>query len=250
MISGWAHAPTALEPLRASMNALGHVTFTAPGDLFHKPAASTPESETEETHPPSRYADALIKQLAECAAPTVLVGWSTGAMIALETAIKLPEQIRALILINGTPRFSYTDDCPWGASPRTLTTMSKYLSRRPESVLDDFFRRAASPSTPSTTEIDKKTDSALEEGTDSLCDSLAYLRDTDLRPIIGHVPQPCLLLHGKEDEIISVAATSHLHKHMPRSAKITLAGHGHMLPEQGPQETAIYIEQFLSGLPC
>ncbi len=248
MVSGWAHAGNTLEPLYSRIPNLSNVTFTSPRDLYRNVQdASSQNGGNTPTH--SAYAEALIDRIRCLSEPVVLLGWSTGAMIALEAAVHFPTQVKALILLSGTASFSYSKACPWGVSPRTIDAMAKHLKRNPESVLDDFFRRAASPETVSSAEIDRKIDAALEEGTESLRYSLTYLRETNLNRILPHVRQPSLLIHGKQDAIVSAAAATHLNKHMPRAAKITLAEIGHTLPEQCADTTAIYIEQFLSNLP-
>ena len=49
---------------------------------------------------PSAYAVALASRLARQKHPTILVGWSMGGIVALETAIHFPELVRRLVLIS------------------------------------------------------------------------------------------------------------------------------------------------------
>ena len=49
---------------------------------------------------PSAYAIALASQLARRRHPSVLIGWSMGGTVALETAIGFPELVRRLVLIS------------------------------------------------------------------------------------------------------------------------------------------------------
>ncbi len=265
MISGWAHPPDVLAPLAEKMPALSPVElFSASGLQREDTGASSgtnegaaPSEETQgnaelsevdQAHLPARTRK-LGSAIETANAPAVLVGWSTGAMFALETAVAYPDHVVALVLLSGTACFHQTETCPWGTRQATLRVMERRLGSKPEPVLDDFFRRSAAPRKCSDEDIDHKIDFALAEERKVLQEGLMFLRDSDLTPLLSRVRQPCLLMHGKQDTIIAPQAMNHLHARLRRSATVSIAYAGHALPEQETDTVAIYSNQFLEGLP-
>src|SRR5262245_49615200 len=61
------------------------------------------------------------------AAPCALLGWSLGALAALELASRWPRRIGALITVAGTARFLQGADWPHGVEPRVLDEFATHL---------------------------------------------------------------------------------------------------------------------------
>ena len=117
LIAGWAQTEQALAPLveklfpgpspvaqtgggEAEGQGAGNassVTMTSVSSLL---SASESDGGFAGGSVPSAYAVALASRLARQKHPTILVGWSMGGIVALETAIHFPELVRRLVLIS------------------------------------------------------------------------------------------------------------------------------------------------------
>ena len=79
----------------------------------------------------------------------------------------------------------------------------------------------------------------------ALRSGLAILEQTDLRPRLGAVTQPCLLLYGQYDRIVPPGAGMAMGKLLPRSSHHILSGSGHAPFLSAPETTLQLIEDFL-----
>lgn len=191
----------------------------------------------------STYAENLYHEIREQAAPPVLVGWSTGALIALETALHWPDKIVGLILISGTACFAEQSDYPHGTPVRQLEAMRKGLGkRRPERVLRDFFARAATPETLTPEAHEDFIGDALALGSELLIHGLDYLEQTDLRSVLHQLDLPVTLLHGVHDAIIPIEAVRDMALRLPRAECIEFPEDGHLLPLLDPRTIAVHIQ--------
>lgn len=73
--------------------------------------------------------------------PVDVIGWSMGAMIALQIAREVPESVNRLILISGSSRFLRNSDQPDGISSGLLDQMIVALERDPLRVVAAFCQR-------------------------------------------------------------------------------------------------------------
>lgn len=69
---------------------------------------------------------ALTEQLPRSLAAA---GWSLGAIIALEWAAAVPEQVTKLALISGTPSFALREDWRWGWPREALESFELELKQ-------------------------------------------------------------------------------------------------------------------------
>ncbi|MFA4944153.1 MAG: alpha/beta fold hydrolase [Lentisphaeria bacterium] len=226
-ISGWAHGAAALRPLAAALPELD-ARLLAPAELGAEPAA------------------ALLDRIqAAGAAPVVLVGWSLGAMIALEAALARPAAVARLILVAGTPRFCATDGWPAGQPQANLRALAAGLRHDAPAALRGFFELCGTA--PET--LSGLAAAALDQGTETLAAGLHYLRAKDLRPNLHTLAVPTLLLHGKQDQVIPWLAASLLAQQI-RSARLRLFDPaGHNLPQTHPSELAAASRDFLAPAP-
>ncbi|MDT8389010.1 MAG: alpha/beta hydrolase [Lentisphaeria bacterium] len=177
----------------------------------------------------SIYARALAAVIADTAEPVTLAGWSTGAMVALETAAAYPANIDRLILFSATPKFCAEDAWEHGIPAANVRAMIAGLRRDPEATLGGFFKLAARPGRLTAAEYEGKIAVALRQGEKNLADQLRYLMTTDLRAAVRKITIPVTLIHGNKDAIIPRAASAWLADELPDSRLISLPGKGHTL---------------------
>ncbi|SDF58080.1 pimeloyl-[acyl-carrier protein] methyl ester esterase [Limimonas halophila] len=183
---------------------------------------------------------ALDAMLDQAATPPVLVGWSLGGQLALAAAARKPHAVAGLVLVGTPARFLADEDHP-GADARGLRSMRLGVTRDPERVLADFWRRAAAP------EAGETADAWRERATTGvprarLADGLDHLAETDLRATAAAVTVPAAVIHGRADAIVPVAAGERLAHAMPAARFIPLDG-GHALPFSHPETIAAALTE-------
>jgi len=170
--------------------------------------------------------------------PIHLCGWSLGAQIAMRWALDCPNQIYRLAVIAATPRFPAAADWQAGSAIGDLEafaaalhsdyrgTLERFIALQamgapePRRVLADFRRRLAHAQMPDP--------EALDAG-------LRILAQTDLRPEVGGLGQPTLILHGERDAVVPEAAGEWLARALPRARLLVIpdAGHAPFVSHEG-----------------
>lgn len=164
----------------------------------------------------------------------VVLGWSLGALRALELAVDR-EPGERLILIAGTPRFCAADDYPCGRPPSELRALARRLQRAPAATVAGFRELAGVAD-----ELAGETPSLP-----ALAADLSYLATVDLRERLGDLDLPVLLLHGADDTLIPPAASRWLAERLPQATLVELPGLGHNAPLVAP---ALLAERMVSWL--
>lgn len=238
LATGWAAPSMRLSDFEDHLSAqLGHAPI--PFDL------ATVNTEPANQAGMSAYANALCALLNAQAEPSLVIGWSTGALIALETACCCPDKIRSLALISPTACFCAQRDYPHGPKPAAVRAMIAGLrTPRRNRIITDFAQQAAIPATLTEEEMNIVLDDALSQGEETLINGLTYLMQTDLRARIDRIEVPALILHGVEDQIIPVAAAQWLCDHLNHAQYRLLQGQGHHLPVRVPEALAQHILAF------
>jgi len=158
----------------------------------------------------------------------LVVGWSLGAMVALELAFECPEKVSRLVLFSPTSSFIKRDSYEYGWDERVLKRMKKQLRRDVDQVLVDF--EAAMFSQSEKNNYLKKIQTICSRDHEqSLATGLDYLLETDLRENIKIIMQPMLLIHGSEDTICPEEASLYMKQHAAGEVRrIILDGAGHI----------------------
>lgn len=189
----------------------------------------------------------LIDILESSPEPSVLIGWSIGATLALEAALENPPAVKALFLISGTARMTADEIYP-GVDPIVLSAMRRELLRDRTAVLDAFFKSALQPATdPDTAGTLSQQAKTIETG--ALAAGLEYLRATDLRSALPSLAVPTLVIHATDDAIIPCDSGACLARTLPGARFETVEKAGHALPLSHPGRIATLIKEFLGGLP-
>lgn len=190
--------------------------------------------------------NSLLQILEKEKGEVVIVGWSLGALTALEGYAFRPNHVKALVLISGTSRMISEGSYP-GVDARVLTAMNAKFRRSPRLVLEEFARLCIDngvKSSPETdTFIDTFVEQALRLGTHHLTSGLSYLQKKDLRCILPEIKIPVCLIHGDCDRIIPVTCARYMQSKMPRSRLVEIQGGPHALLYTAPLSVAEYISE-------
>lgn len=134
-------------------------------------------------------------------ADTLVVGWSLGGMLALESLANLPRPPRTMVLVGVGASFCRRPDYPAGVAPAVVRAMRRRLQQQRAQVVGDFYALMLAP-----------TEKAWEGPLSSLLPSslaalpleegLDYLLQKDLRPSLLNLPGvPLVVVQGEQDRI-------------------------------------------------
>ncbi|MDP3183273.1 MAG: alpha/beta fold hydrolase [Desulfobaccales bacterium] len=161
--------------------------------------------------------------LEEC----VLVGWSLGGMLLLETLAGLAATPGGLVLVGVAAVFCQRPDYPWGQQAKVVRAMRQGLNDDPQGVLTRFADRCLAPGEKA---FRAEVLAYFQTGTcpENLAPGLDYLLRQDLRPHLSRVAGRPVIVQGDQDAIVSRAQAQFLHDQIPGSRLYLLPGAGHL----------------------
>jgi pimeloyl-[acyl-carrier protein] methyl ester esterase len=164
--------------------------------------------------------------------PVVVIGHSTGALLALRHA---PVRCAALVAINGFDHFVALEGAA-GIAPRLLDRMISRLPEDPRGTIADFRRRCGD-----TSRFGRPRLVVLEE-------HLQLLRTADERERSAQWTPPLLHLSGDRDPILPLELRAQAFAGAPRRVHISHPEAGHLLPVTHPDWCAAQLRNLLQSL--
>lgn len=167
----------------------------------------------------------------------VLAGESAGGAVALAAALRRPERIAGLVIVDGAWfRGPDTGDDPFLTGLRhnyaqTLDWFVQVCTPEPDSEAIRHWGRQI-------------IDRASQEAAIALYTAFAPV---DLRGDVQAIHQPALILHGEADGLVPLASSQLLAASLPNATLTVLPGAGHVPTLTRPQEVAQAIDAFLAG---
>ncbi len=195
-----------------------------------------------------------------------LLGHSWGTVIALEYALKYPERVSHLILMNPGPvsredyvqlRKDWLEKRPEAMAQRkAIAETTAYKEGDPEAVTAYYrihFKPALTRSEDYEKLIARMRASFTKEGVlkaraveDRLMQDTWASPDFDLIPKIKTLKIPTLVLSG-DHEFIPAATAEHIAQAIPHARLVTLKGCGHFTFIECPAETHGQVDAFLAS---
>ncbi|MBW7995840.1 MAG: alpha/beta fold hydrolase [Candidatus Glassbacteria bacterium] len=185
------------------------------------------------------YADAVLDAVSSIPAEetVTLVGWSLGAMVALEAASALAARVAGLVLISGCGRFVRQTANPHGQDPRVVRAMLQRLHHDPGRVVEQFLAGMFAPGEEEKRDrfIDNPGGEYRGFNPDRLARGLRYLLETDVESLLPAIPCPALVIHGDRDPVVDRRLGERLASSLPGGIlhKIEGAGHAPFLDDNG-----------------
>lgn len=176
----------------------------------------------------------------------VLLGASEGGPACIKFAAEHPERVAGLILFASLAKGSAAADYPyaldaaqyeiwlqqmvsaWGG-PAGIETFAPSLAGDPQARAwwAGLLRAASSPG--------------------AIKGVLEALRDTDVRPLLGRISVPTLVLHRRGDRAVRIGAGRHLASHIPRARFVELDGADHWVFAGDQQPVLASVRDFVDG---
>ena len=229
LLHGWGMNAAVWQPLLPLLHQQWEVTtIELPG---HGSSDSLPlESSIDD------WADACLQ-----AAPpqAVWMGWSLGAQIALQAALRQSQRMIALVMLAGTPCFVRRSDWPCGMDETDLQQFGNALTASPVQTLMRFLGlqvRGAQQPGKVLRQLKAGVSMRPAASTHALLTGLQLLLHTDQRSQLHQLEMPSVWLYGDRDRLIP-AATANCVRQLLAEAEIEMidgAGHAPFLshPEQ------------------
>jgi pimeloyl-[acyl-carrier protein] methyl ester esterase len=240
MISGWAHSKDAMAPLSTFLARDCYVKAVSLIDLL-----STGRKQAGGNSSP--YALGLKELVNRCRVPPAIIGWSMGAIVALEACIKEQLNVGRIVGIAATARFCAAEGYPFGLDSQVVRAVKMGLSKKAADIMRGFLGDVASPYQLPDDLMEKQIASSLSMGIETLSHGLQYLNDTDLRGSLGSLKIPLLVINGRRDRIVPWQAGEFLSNNVPRGAFIPDDESGHNLVLTNPNGLASHIRKFLKA---
>jgi len=192
-----------------------------------------------------------IRQMAEAAlsavqeGPFVAIGFSMGAIVALELARGAPERLAGIVLI----ALNASADLPERSAVRPGQQRRVAGGQLASVVADELkpnYLAAANRQDPALLSLTMQM--ALDLGPDVFVRQSEALRTrADLRPVLGGLAIPTLLLCGAEDALCPPKWHKNWAEQIGASASLrVIEGAGHLLPLERPVETREALLGWLS----
>lgn len=189
-------------------------------------------------------ADAVIEQV-----PTALwLGWSLGGLASLLAAQQRAASVRGLIMLCANPRFVKSEDWPQGMPSAIFEGFARDLQSDYRATLDRFLMLEAQGSDRMREELRLLRDQVFARGeppTQSLCDGLQLLQETDLLAGLSSLSMPSLWISGRRDRLVSPVSMRAAAERSPRSHYVEIAHGGHAPFLTHADEVAREIGEFV-----
>jgi 2-succinyl-6-hydroxy-2,4-cyclohexadiene-1-carboxylate synthase len=184
---------------------------------------------------------------AEAGGPGVYVGYSMGARMALHVALLVPEVVRALVLVGGTPGI---EDAAERSERRER---DQALAQRLRSIgvaafLDEWLALPLFAGLPAWARFDDERRRNTAEG---LASSLELAGTGSQRPLwtdLGRLTVPVLAVAGADDERYAAIARRMAAATGPHATAALVPGAGHAAHLERPEQFLATVRPWLEGV--
>jgi class 3 adenylate cyclase len=194
-----------------------------------------------------READALaLLDAAVGPEPVALLGWGAAGVPVIEFAVRHPERVSALVLVNSYAHYVREEDYPWGL-PRT--SLDRLAAAAPgwRDTAEILELQAPSRSTDERFRAWWARTQRLGVGAEQWSEVSRVAVEWDVRPLLASVSVPTLVLHREQDRFIRLGAGRYLAEHIPGARFVVLPGADHALFAGDVDAVVDEIEEFLTG---
>lgn len=179
----------------------------------------------------------------------VWMGWSLGALVAMNVAINESDRISALISIAGTPSLIQREGWSYGIPVDVMDQFSRMFDEDVEGTLIRFLALQAKGSRSQREDIRKLKKMLYFHGIpapQALREGLNILRSVDLRGAVPDICCPTLHVFGDHDHLVPAQTAQGIKKLMPVSSVVRIEDVSHIPFVSNPESFLLSIQEFLS----
>lgn len=176
----------------------------------------------------------------------LIMGWSLGGLLTLKLAQHMP--LRAMVLVNTTPRFVANADWPHGMAPAVFADFFSRLQQNLSATVQGFLALQVRGDSDAAHTLKTLQELLLAHPGDphALQLGLQILRDADERAALSKLTTPALVISGEYDRIAHPKACAALAALLPhaQACEIKRAGHAPFISHQ--DEFMNIVSEFLA----
>lgn len=196
-----------------------------------------------------KLAEYIVKQLLPVfERGVVLLGWSLGGLVAQAIAIAYPKYINKLVLFCSTPCFIQASDWHCAISHEVLDSFAADLLRDEESTLSRFLSLqflSAPDQKVRLREARRLLFARPRAQIGALKQGLALLKQSDLRPQLGEISCPTLVINAERDALVPPAAGQYLAEQVGDGHYVIIKGAGHAPFLSHTSVVCEFLDQFI-----
>jgi len=225
-LNGWAHTATYGEKLTLS------------------PSKESLLLDTCELIAGGNIEQALEEQIDK---PALLVGWSLGAMVAMQFAANYPDLVSKLILLS--PTLSFVDEAEIkGVKKESVVALRVGIEKHGVAGAKKFLKDAYWPTQLSGETIELLLGELESAGVQSLLAGLDYLIEASIDKAARRIVTPTLIFHGTLDRIIPLQAGLEVATNIAGPVSVELLPlSGHELLSRSCEQVATTMERFIGA---
>lgn len=167
----------------------------------------------------------------------VLAGESMGAKVVLAAALKAPERVTGLVLVDG----AWTKPTPDGPSSKLVAGCRADFRRTIDAFVDTCI-----PELDGDDARHWAKQIVYRSSGEPAAQLLEAAADIDLASRVSSIEKPTLIIHGSADRIVPLASSENLAGQMKNSKLVVMEGIGHVPTLTRPQKVASEISSFFN----
>jgi pimeloyl-[acyl-carrier protein] methyl ester esterase len=161
----------------------------------------------------------------------ILVGWSMGALIAMQAYDEISDRLAGLVLVAATPCFTVKQDFQYGLQRNESNGMRVKVGRNTQRALEGFHARMFADGEFENLQLAGQIISCLGSivppETSATLAALDSLAAADMRDLLSDIKIPTLILNGDCDKICLPQASGYLVENITAARHKVFHGCGH-----------------------
>lgn len=198
LLHGWAMHGGVFAPLAGRLRE--HFTL----HLVDLPGHGLSHDQTTPLEP-ARCARELLERMPRA----TWLGWSFGALVAIEAGLRDASRVRGVVAMSASPRFVAAPDWPHGVPLQVFTQFEAGLRDDYRATIERFLALEAIGSRDAQAALRELKSHVFERGTpapEALAQGLAVLETVDMRDALAALDVPSLWIAGRRDRLVPSSA--------------------------------------------
>ncbi|VAX12326.1 hypothetical protein MNBD_GAMMA24-1923 [hydrothermal vent metagenome] len=164
------------------------------------------------------------------AGPACWLGWSLGAMLVANIAVRHPEIATRLVLVSSSLRFCKAENWPHAMDAGVLELFASQLRKDYRATLSRFLAlqfKGDNHAREGLRNLREQLFARAEADSESLNQGLKILLEDDLRWQANKISQPLQLIGGQYDSLTPATALETIAREFPQARTAIIKGAGH-----------------------